>query len=55
MSLSSHLSQLKLKHEAIARQIETEQKHPGSDRAVIATLKKRKLAVKDEIERLNHH
>ena len=31
MSLSSHLQQLRQKHESLSRKIEEEQKHPGSD------------------------
>lgn len=53
MSLSSHLQQLREKHEALSRQIEEEQKHPGSDDLVITSMKRQKLLLKEEITRLS--
>ncbi|MDT8345971.1 MAG: DUF465 domain-containing protein [Thermohalobaculum sp.] len=52
MSLTSHLDQLRQKHQALEKQIEDEQRRPGSDPLTIATLKRQKLYVKDEITRL---
>lgn len=52
MSLTSHLDQLRQKHQALEKQIEDEQRRPGSDPLTIATLKRQKLHVKDEITRL---
>jgi hypothetical protein len=54
MSLPSHLSELRRKHEALSLRIEQEQKSPGADDLSIATLKKEKLRLKDEIARLSH-
>lgn len=54
MSLSSHLSELRKKHEALSRKIEDELQHPGADDLAIATLKRQKLHIKDEIARLSH-
>ena len=54
MSLSSHLNELRKKHEALSRQIEDEQRQPGSNDLVISTLKRQKLHLKDEIERISH-
>lgn len=53
MSLSSHLQQLREKHEALSRKIEEEQKHPGSDDLVITAMKRQKLLLKEEITRLS--
>jgi hypothetical protein len=52
MSIESHLSELARKHEALEREIEAERIHPASDSLKIAELKRRKLSLKDEIERL---
>ncbi len=52
MSLSSHLSELRKKHEVLSMQIEEEQRHPGSSDLMIRDLKRQKLYLKEEIERL---
>lgn len=52
MSLSSHLSQLKQKHQTLSQQIEEEQARPAADEFAIAEMKRRKLLIKDEIVRL---
>lgn len=48
---SSHVSALQLKHAGIERQIHDEMTRPMPDNAVIQSLKKRKLRLKEEIER----
>lgn len=53
MSLSSHLEQLREKHESLSRKIEEEQKRPGSDDLVITAMKRQKLFIKEEITRLS--
>ena len=53
MSLSSHLMQLKQKHEALSRKIEQEQQRPGSDDLQIKAMKRQKLLLKEEITRLS--
>ncbi len=53
MSLNTHLSELRRKHEALSRQVEEEARAPGSDSLTLAQLKKRKLAIKQQIERLS--
>jgi hypothetical protein len=53
MSLTSHLSELRRKHEQLSHRIELEQRSPGSDDLAIATLKKQKLRLKEEIARLS--
>jgi hypothetical protein len=52
MSLTSHLSSLEQKHEALEREIETETAHPNADETRITELKRRKLMIKDQITRL---
>jgi hypothetical protein len=49
---SSHVSALQLKHAGIERQIQSEMNRPMPDHAVIQSLKKRKLRLKEEIERI---
>lgn len=52
MSISGHLTELKKKHEALSVQVEQEQRAPGSSDHQITELKKQKLLLKEEIERL---
>ena len=54
MSLSSHLNELRKKHQILSQRIEEEQRHPSSDDLHIADLKRQKLLLKDEIERITH-
>lgn len=54
MSISSHLSELKRKHETLSQQVEAAQRSPGSDDLSIVELKKQKLRLKEEISRLTH-
>ncbi|MEM9798067.1 MAG: DUF465 domain-containing protein [Pseudomonadota bacterium] len=53
MSLTSHLQELRKKHETLSRQVEEEQRSPGCDSIALSELKKRKLAIKQQIERLS--
>lgn len=53
MSVSSHLEELKRKHEALSDKVEAEQRSPGSSDLDIAEMKKEKLRLKEEIERLS--
>jgi hypothetical protein len=52
MSLGSHIQQLRLKHEHLSKQVEAAQRSPGIDDLQVASLKKQKLKLKQEIERL---
>ena len=54
MSLSSHIAELRRKHENLSEQVETAQRSPGVDDLTIADMKKQKLRLKEEIERLTH-
>jgi hypothetical protein len=52
MSLQSHLAELEKKHKALEAQIHDCQAHPAVDDLAVVELKRKKLLVKDEIERL---
>lgn len=53
MSLSSHLVELKKKHQSLSDAVEAAQRSPGTDDLEIAKLKKEKLHLKEEISRLS--
>ena len=53
MSLTAHLSELKKKHQLLDHQVEEAQRAPGVDGLHVASLKKQKLRLKEEIERLS--
>ncbi len=52
MSLTSHLAELKKKHESLSNAVEVAQRSPGVDDLEISRLKKQKLHIKEEITRL---
>ena len=54
MSLQSHLAELQKKHQALEEQINDCLVHPATDDLMVVELKRKKLQVKDEIERLRH-
>ncbi|SHF27839.1 hypothetical protein SAMN05444149_103429 [Pseudosulfitobacter pseudonitzschiae] len=53
MSLSAHLNELKKKHENLSNAVEKELRAPGADTLKVAELKKQKLRLKEEINRLS--
>jgi|GEM_PF-64594 len=53
MSLEVHLNELHERHRLLEAEIEQELQSPASDDLVISELKKRKLRLKEEIERLS--
>lgn len=53
MSLTSHLQELKKKHESLSNAVEMAQRSPGVDDLEISRLKKQKLHLKEEITRLS--
>lgn len=55
MSVESHLAELERRHEALKREIQEAQSHPGFDELEVAQLKRRKLHIKDEIAKLQRH
>lgn len=52
MALEAHLVELSEKHRTLDRRIEEEMSRPMADTIRIAELKRQKLRLKDEIERL---
>jgi hypothetical protein len=54
MSIDSHLSELVRRHQAIEEAIVAEENHPAVDDIKIHELKRKKLHLKDQIERLKH-
>ena len=53
MSVSTHLDSLRSKHEALESKIRDEQSRPGADSLKVTTLKRQKLQIKEEIEKLS--
>jgi hypothetical protein len=54
MAIESHLAELEKRHESLKVEINEALNHPSADDLEIAELKRRKLQVKDKIERLRH-
>ncbi len=52
MSLDTHLSQLARKHDALERELHDAMQSPSSNDLHIAELKRKKLHLKDEMNRL---
>ncbi len=52
MSMQSHLAELEKRHQALDDEITDCLTHPATDDLTIVELKRRKLQVKEEIERL---
>ncbi len=53
MTMSSHIAELRKKHENLSDKVEQEQRSPSADDLKIADLKKQKLRLKEEISRLS--
>jgi hypothetical protein len=52
MALQGHMQELSEKHQKLQDLIESEMTHPDWDEVRVAALKKEKLRIKDELERL---
>jgi len=52
MALQGHIQELTEKHKKLEELIEAEMAHPDWDEIRVAALKKEKLRVKDELQRL---
>jgi hypothetical protein len=52
MALQGHIQELSEKHKKLEQLIETEMAHADWDDVRVAALKKEKLRIKDELERL---
>jgi hypothetical protein len=55
MSVDGHISELRKKHAALEDRIEKDQRSPGASDLAVAELKREKLRIKEEIERLSGH
>jgi hypothetical protein len=55
MNVESSISEIADKHQRIQELIEAEMAHSGWDEMRVAALKKEKLRLKDELERLRTH
>ncbi|MEM8703080.1 MAG: DUF465 domain-containing protein [Pseudomonadota bacterium] len=54
MSMQSHLEELERRHAEMKRKIEDALMHPSTDSLELADMKRQKLKIKDEIERIRH-
>ena len=52
MSLESHLTELLRRHQAIDTEIAENEAHPAIDELKLHELKRKKLQIKDEIEKV---
>ncbi|MEJ8574039.1 YdcH family protein [Microbaculum marinum] len=52
MTMASHLAELVEKHQALERSIEEEMARPYADNVRVSDMKKKKLRLKEEIERI---
>lgn len=52
MALQGHIQELTDKHQRLEELIEKEMTHPDWDEVRVAALKREKLRIKDELERL---
>ena len=52
MSSSSHLEELQRRHEELDQRIADEERRPGSNDLEIQELKRQKLRLKEEVEKL---
>ena len=53
MALNAHLETLKRTHQEMSAAVEAAQRSPGIDDLEVATMKKEKLRLKEEITRLS--
>ena len=52
MNMESHLAELERRHQALEEEIDDALHHPSMDTLTLTELKRRKLVLKDEIEKL---
>jgi hypothetical protein len=50
--MEMHLAELERRHRTLEKEIEDAMNHPGIDTLALTELKRRKLLLKDEIEKL---
>ncbi|MBV9703518.1 MAG: DUF465 domain-containing protein [Methylobacteriaceae bacterium] len=54
MSVDAHLAELLRRHQALDKEIASESAHASVDELRLTELKRKKLMLKDKIERLKH-
>jgi hypothetical protein len=54
MAIESHLAELEKRHQTLEAELNEALTHPSADDLQIAELKRKKLHLKDEMERLRH-
>lgn len=54
MSLQGHFAELARRHQTLEKQIEVERSRPSRDSLRLVEMKRKKLLLKDEMERLQH-
>jgi hypothetical protein len=52
MNIEAHLATLSKRHDDLEQELHTAMNHPSTDTNRIAEIKRRKLRLKDEIERI---
>ena len=55
MTTEGHIAALERRHRELDRKIEDEMAHLSSDDLAVAELKRRKLEIKDELQKLQSH
>ncbi|WP_417687079.1 YdcH family protein [Roseibium sp.] len=55
MSMQSHLAELERRHAALEEMIEDAKLHPSTDSLELSKMKRKKLMIKDEIERIRNN
>jgi len=53
MTMSSHVTELRKKHQSLNEQVETASRSPAYDPVQLMQMKKEKLRLKEQIERLS--
>ena len=54
MSLESHIAELSRRHQALEKEIQTAKVQHAQDDLHVVELKRKKLSLKDQIEKLRH-
>ncbi len=54
MSVTSHVEELRKKHQTLSDAVERAQRSPGASDLEITEMKRQKLRLKEEITRLSH-
>ncbi|EKV26471.1 hypothetical protein C882_2763 [Caenispirillum salinarum AK4] len=55
MGYDARIDSLTTKHQTLEHQLEQESRRPIPDAAMVATLKRQKLKIKDELARMSRH